>query len=228
MIAKRHHWPRGAIAICLLFLLTSCSASPTPNANLLLIPSETPTTAPTDIPAGPIYTLDTRQSILDYVAYGPLGIQFPGTFSLTGNTVQFVPDGDAYRAKVDLMIDGNSVTAVNDLVKNALKGNLEVDKYPFGYCIAASKETVTLGDVPIKMTVSGTLELHGRKRDFELPITMTVKDGKLSASGETTLDLLDYQINVPTAIMNSKIKFKATIIATLSTPATATAAATPN
>jgi hypothetical protein len=92
--------------------------------------------------------------------------------------------------------------------------------------IADSKEILKPGATPIPFTASGTLQLHGRTRTVELTLIVTLADGKLTLSGETGLDLLDYAVNVPTAVMNSKITFKANIVALDSSAAAATAPAT--
>jgi polyisoprenoid-binding protein YceI len=167
------------------------------------------------VPKSPRYQIDTKASIVNYLATGALNIQFPGTFSLLGNQVLFVPEGDGYRVKIEVVMDGNSVTAVNDLVKGALYNNLEVPKYPTASVIMDSVEVIKLdaSGGEITFTASGTLDLHGVTRNISIPLTMTIKDGTLHAVGETTLDLLDHAVNVPTAIMNSTITFKADITA---------------
>ena len=177
------------------------------------LPTLTPTVSVTEAPEIPTYIIDNSQSIINYIATGPLNITIPGTFSMKGSTVRLVPEGEGYRIKIDALIDGNSVTAVNGLVRDALRASLEVDKYPFGHFLADSKEIVRPGTSPTPFTASGTLELHGRTRTVEIPIMMAINDGKLTANLETRLDLLDYEVNVPTAIMNSKVTFKAAIVA---------------
>jgi polyisoprenoid-binding protein YceI len=111
------------------------------------------------------------------------------------------------------------VTAVNGLVRDALRSNLEVDKYPFGHFVADSREIVKPGSQSTTITASGTLELHGRTRTVEIPVTVTLDASKLTATLETSVDLLDYEVNVPTALMNSKVTFKAAIVA-VQVPAT--------
>ena len=199
----------GLLAALTGLLISACGATVTSTP----LPTLTPTVAATEIPQTPTYAIDNAGSVINYVATGPFNISFPGTFSMKGNTVRLVPEGDGYRLKLDGVIDGESVTAVNGLVRDALRGNLELDKYPYGYFIADSKEIVKPGPTPTQFTASGTLQLHGRTRTVELALTVTLKDGKLTLTGETGLDLLDYEVKVPTAVMNSKITFKANIVA---------------
>jgi polyisoprenoid-binding protein YceI len=190
------------------------------------LPTLTPTVPATDASQIPSYTIDDKQSIINYVATGPLNISLPGTFRTQGKTVLLVPEGESYRIKIDTLIDGNSVTAVNGIVRDALRSNLEVDKYPFGHFIADSKEIVKLGPKPTTFTASGTLELHGHTRTVEIPISATLDGAKMTATLETSVDLLDYEVNVPTAIMNSKVTFKAAIVA-VQAPAANPSASTP-
>ncbi|MBX3083114.1 MAG: YceI family protein [Anaerolineae bacterium] len=199
-----------ALLIAACFLL-GCTARPTATPQ----PTLTPTIPATPIPKQPLYQIDTQASIVDYLGTGAFNIQFPGTFSLKGNQIALVPEGDGYRVKVDVVMDGNSVTAVNDLVKGALYNNLEVPKYPTARVLLDSVELIKLDDSggEIKFTGSGTIDLHGVVRNISIPLTMTIKDGTLHATGETKLDLLDHNVNVPTAIMSSTITFKANITA---------------
>lgn len=195
---------------CLLWLCAGCAARPTPTPQLTL----TPTPPATAVPQTPRYQIDPIASIIRYQATGALNIQLPGTFGVTGDAVLLVPEIGGYRVKLDVVIDGNTVTAVNGLVRDALYNNLEVSKYPTARVVADSVELVTLTDGAIPFTASGSLTLHGVTRTIQLPITMTIRDGVLTASGETTLDLLDYDVNVPTAVMSSTITFIAEIRAT--------------
>jgi polyisoprenoid-binding protein YceI len=212
---RRHHARYRTICFafiggCLLWLIAGCAARPTPTPQ----PTLTPTPPATTVPQTPRYQIDPAASIIRYQATGALNLQLPGTFGVTGDAIILVPEGGAYRVKLDVVIDGTSVTAVNGLVRDALYNNLEVNKYPTARVVADSVELVTLTDGPIPFTASGTLTLHGVTRTIQLPIIMTISDGVLTANGETTLDLLDYAVNVPTAVMSSTITFKAEIRAT--------------
>jgi polyisoprenoid-binding protein YceI len=200
---------RVVVPMLLALFATACGASPT----LTPLPTLTPTAVLTPAPQTVEYSLNNDQSIINYLATGAFNIQIPGTFKLMGQTVKFVPEGDGYRVKIDVIIDGKSVTAVNGLVHDALYSNLELDKYPTGHFVADSLEIVKLGKEPITFTASGNLELHGRMRPVKMPITLILDDSGVHANGETMLDLLDFEVNVPTAIMNSKITFKAVIVA---------------
>ncbi len=210
------------IGIAVVLLLAACTPRPTPTPQ----PTQTPTVVATPVPESPHFRVDSRASIINYTTFGPAGLQFPGTFNTSGNAIVLVPEGEGYRVKIDVVIDGKSVTAVNGLVRGALYNGLEIDKYPFGHFVADSKQLIHLTNPePIQFTASGTLELHGRTRQIDLPVTMTVRDGRLQAAAETTVDLLDFEVNVPTAIINSRTNFKVLIVAAQDS-STATAAVT--
>jgi polyisoprenoid-binding protein YceI len=199
---NRYRW----LLFSLVFLSACGAATPTPT------PAPTLTAIPTTV-NNVVFQLQNDKSIIDYVAYGALSINLPGTFALNGRSIQFVPDKDGYRIKMDVVIDGASVTAVNDLVKNALKGNLEVDKYPNGYFEADSAEIIKYDQQSYDITAAGTLTLHGQTRNVQMPIHVVLQNNSLKATGQMDLNLLDYNVNVPTAVMDSKVTFKATIVA---------------
>lgn len=216
---NRHH-PHHSLrmlagAILSALMLAACNpATPTPP------PTATATSAPTATPAPneQRYGIDPKTSIIDYMASGALGIQFPGTFSILGDEIKLIPDGDGYQIKVTVLIDGKSVTAVNDLVKGALTANLEVDKYPTATFIAAATTPIQLMAGTQQVIAKGELTLHGETRVIEMPIAVTISGDALdqiAIVGETKLDLLDYKVNVPTAILSSTITFKASLVARL-------------
>ncbi|MBX3063224.1 MAG: YceI family protein [Anaerolineae bacterium] len=203
------------VLILLTLMPASCAAQPTTTPQ----PTLTPTIPATPAPQMYNYAIDPAASVIDYLAIGAFNIQMPGTFKLFGNTILIVPENGKYRVKADVLIDGNSVTAINGIVRDALMNNLEVSKYPTARVILDSLELVepdasgNLADTAV--TLSGTLDLHGVTRNITIPVTLKITNGVLSAIGETKLDLLDHKVNVPTAIMNSTITFKANLKANL-------------
>jgi polyisoprenoid-binding protein YceI len=174
------------------------------------------TAAITPRPESPRFAIDNEKSAMNYVATGAglFGFaQLPGLFRLKGRAAVFVPEGDAYRIRVDLVIDGNTATALNTLFLNQLWAILEIDKFRYAYFEGDSKELVTLGPGPTPFTVAGTLDLHGHKVPLEMPLTMTIHDGVIQAHGDVVIDLGDYGCNVPSAVMSTRITFKIEITA---------------
>mgnify|MGYP005840302119 CR=1 FL=1 len=207
---------------CVLFvsalLLSACSATPTPTPAPTSPPLPTPTPTPAPVPDGPRFAIDAERSTMRYLATGAglLGvIQLPGTFGLTGRLVTLSPEADGYRVHVELIIDGNSATAINGFFLSTLRSVLEIDTYPTATFTASSDQIINLspGGGTAPFTATGILELRGRRRPLALPLNMTVQDGVMRATGQVTLDLFDYDVNVPTAIMNSRIVFVADITA---------------
>jgi polyisoprenoid-binding protein YceI len=61
-------------------------------------------------------------------------------------------------------------------------------------------------------TAVGTLELHGQTLPVQMPVTLAMHDGQVSASGQITLELTDYGVLVPSMI-KSKITLNAQLVA---------------
>jgi polyisoprenoid-binding protein YceI len=190
-----------------LIFLAACGTSATST------PRPTPTLTPTPVPEITLFIVDNSQSIINYTAIGALNMHFPGTFNTESSTVEFVPEAGGYRVKIDILINGNSVTAVNGVIRDALKSSLETDKYPQAHLTGLSKEIVSAPSGTLNITVTGTLELHGQTHTVDLPLNITISNGKLQGGGELEIDLLNYGVNVPTAIMSSKVIFKASVVA---------------
>lgn len=206
---------RRLITFVGLILISGCAARPAPTPR----PTLTPTAALTPAPETPRYLIDNERSILRYTASGQglLGFaQVPGEFKLKGRAVTLVPEVEGFRVKLDMVIDGSTATAANGLLLNTLRSILEIEIYPFAYVAADSTQIVPLTEDTLSLTLTGTLELHGRKRSLDLPITLSIKDGVLRGKGTIELDLNEYEVNVPTAIMSSRIKFEAEIVAVVS------------
>lgn len=180
-------------------------------------PTVTPT-LPTNTPAPleRIFGVVTDRSIINYEATLQIGnAKIGGTFAVKGDTLKAVPASPGgYQLTVDVILDGTTITGANDLVVNALKSNLEVDKYPTGHFVGMTQTPVTLlPDSSTETLVVGTLELHGVSRPISIPITLTFKDGVIGAKGTTAIDLTDFKVVVPTAILKSTIDFSVQITA---------------
>lgn len=202
---------KRALSVIGLLFMTACAASATstPAPTLTAIPA-TGTAAPN----ARVFTIDDSQSIINYEATLTIGgLKIGGTFAIKGKTITLMPEKDGTRLQIDIGIDGNSVTGANGLVVDALKRNMETDKFPYGHFAAVSQDVFTLGDTPIQTTAVGTVELHGQTHPIQMPITFSIVAGKLTASGATTLELTDFGVNVPTAVMKSVISFKADLVA---------------
>ncbi len=139
------------------------------------------------------------------------GLKVNGNFRGTGYTTA-IPVAGGYQVQINLIIDGNSVTAPDTFILALLKGSLETIKFPFAYFNATSQAVLTLSATPVTVTMSGTLTLHGVTNPISMPITFTLADGRLTETGSTEFDLTTYGVNVPTALMKSVIKFSSNFL----------------
>ncbi len=197
---------------CVVLCVSACTGSGATST-----PAPTLTAAPVTGTAPPnarLFTILDDQSVIHYTATLAIGgIQIGGTFAIKGKTITMVPENGGYRLNIDVQIDGNSVTGANSLVVNALKSNMETDKFPYGHFIAQSKDVVTPGTTAVQTIAVGTVELHGQTQPIAMPISFTLINGKIVASGATTLDLLPFGVHVPLSVMKSVITFKADLAA---------------
>jgi hypothetical protein len=214
MSLRRRRLLLSALMLGLLIVVGACAGRPTPTPQ----PTFTPTpnvTQPSDVQT---YNVNIEQSLFRYQATGNglLGaMKIPGTFKLKEGKFTLTPEESRFRISAVLVIDVDSATAVDRFTLNSIKGSLEVEKYPLSTFAAASKETLNPGDSLSRFTFSGTLDLHGRIQQIEFPFLITITDGNLEGSGNLTLDLFDFNVNVPTAFIKSQLNFTFEVTAKL-------------
>lgn len=205
---------RLARLILLMLVLAACGAAPAPTATPTAVPDRQLDPVALRDPVERIFAIDTDASLMRYRAQGQgaLGVvHIPGSFKLAGHDVVLTPEGDGYWLDVVLVVDGATATAPNSLFLNVLRATLEIEKYPTATFAGRSEELIRLGDSPIQFTVVGELELHGRRRPLSMPLTLRYGDGVLHAMGEVSLDLRDYEAQMPEALMSREIVFTADI-----------------
>jgi polyisoprenoid-binding protein YceI len=205
------------LAFCLILLLALAGCgrgpglAPTPTATATATPPATATLTA----EGLSFAVDTAKSVFGYTGTGQgvLGFaKLTGTIGLSGTAVELMPEGEGYRVRINLQIDTMTATAINDLLLNTLRGVLEVDKHPYAYFYGQSDAVVALPDgQTAQVNLVGTLELRKFKLPLTVPIRITRNGDTLTGSTQLNVDLVDYKINVPTAIMNSKIVFDVSI-----------------
>lgn len=182
-------------------------------------PRPTPTTQPTLTPTVPAvaareFVISKTESRINYIIQlTTTGTRIPGTLGITGRTVRFVPEADSYRLKIDALIDGTAIKSVDSFVANTLARYLEVEKYPTAGFTGDGVTLITGEDGTFDIQASGLLELHGVKRTVTIPLKVTLQQGKLSAKGSIVLDVLDYDVRIPTVIVQSKIDFEVDVVA---------------
>jgi len=199
-----------ALLLMLALILGACGVAPAPIATPERMPDPQADTVALLDRVERVFAIDTEASVLRYRAQGQgaLGvIEIPGSFKLAGHDVVLTPEGDGYWLDVLLVVDGMTATAPNWLFLNVLRTTLEIERYPTATFVGRSDSPIWLDGGPVQLTVTGELELHGRKRVLSLPLVLTYEDGLLRATGQVSLDLHDYDAIVPTAIMSSQIVF---------------------
>ncbi|MCY7349469.1 MAG: YceI family protein [Cytophagaceae bacterium] len=87
----------------------------------------------------------------------------------------------------------------NKLMQEHFNENyLESDKYPTATFRGKIQELIDFtkpGSYPV--TVKGTFDLHGVKKERTLPGTVTVQAGKIALTSEFTVALADHRIEIP-------------------------------
>jgi hypothetical protein len=80
---------------------------------------------------------------------------------------------------------------------------IESDKYPYGMLDAVIAENIDFSkDGVYDITLKGTFEVHGVKREREIKGKLTVKNGQpVEATAQFDVKLADHNINIPTAVI---------------------------
>ena len=82
---------------------------------------------------------------------------------------------------------------------------IESDKYPkstFKGNITDMSNITALKDGSYKVNVSGDLMIHGVSKNIIAPATITIKDGKISATSSFNILIKDYNIKIPMIVTN--------------------------
>jgi polyisoprenoid-binding protein YceI len=82
---------------------------------------------------------------------------------------------------------------------------IESDKYPkstFKGTITDVSSFSSLKDGSYPVNVKGDLMIHGISKNITAPGTVTIKDGKISATSTFKVLLKDYKIGIPTIVTN--------------------------
>ena len=58
-------------------------------------------------------------------------------------------------------------------------------------------------DGTYSVNVSGALTIHGVTKNIEVPATITISQGKISASSKFSVKVKDYNIKIPTTVVNN-------------------------
>jgi polyisoprenoid-binding protein YceI len=82
---------------------------------------------------------------------------------------------------------------------------IESNKYPkstFKGSITDVSNISSLKDGSYKVNVKGDLMIHGISKNITAPATITIKDGKISGTTSFKVLIKDYNIKIPTIVIN--------------------------
>jgi len=119
------------------------------------------------------------------------GTRAEGTFSGLAGTVQF-DKNDLPHAKMDVTVAVNTIKTGNSTKDKHAKGDswLDAEKYPqikFTSSLFVKKAE--------QYIVTGTLELHGVKKEIQIPFSFSEQGNKASFTGSFKVNRKDYGIN---------------------------------
>ena len=119
------------------------------------------------------------------------GSKVEGTFSGLAGKISFNPN-DLMNSFIDVTVDANTIKTGNSTKDGHAKGEdwFHVAKYPK---IKFTSQSFTKSGNAI--VVTGTLELHGTKRQIQIPFTFSEAGSKGLFAGKFKLNRKDYGIN---------------------------------
>ncbi len=106
--------------------------------------------------------------------------------------------------KVSAKVLMTSCTFKSGLMQEHFNENyMESGKYPYGVLDAVIVEDIDFSkDGIYDITLKGTFEIHGVKRDKEIKGKLTVKNGQpVGATAAFEVKLVDHDIKIPTAVL---------------------------
>ncbi len=200
-------------ALLLLVLLTACGP-----AGPVAAPA-TPEHADQDT----VLAVWPAESRVAFTAHGLGGrLELQGTYGVQGGSVTLKPEESRLRIHAFLIIDTPSVTVGNAIVDEALKLGMETASFPIATFDALSTTLVPVTEQPIQFTLEGTLTLHGQTQPVVMAVgPATVIDNHLIADAAMPIDLADFGIALPEAVVDSAIQLHVTLIADENAPPSA-------
>ncbi len=167
-------------------------ANPADKAEKAVVSNEAPAASPVDESKSEKLAISPGASKVEFTGSKVTGSEH-GSFQKFEGTISLV-DGKPEKSRVAVDIDTASVTTDADGLADHLKTAdfFEVTKYPKASFVSS---TITPNaDKPGTYTVSGTLELHGVKKNISFPATITVKPDSVSVESEFAINRKDFGI----------------------------------
>jgi polyisoprenoid-binding protein YceI len=119
----------------------------------------------------------------------------------------------------DVSVVNTSFQFKKDLMKEHFNEDyMESSKYPNTVFKGKINETVDyMEDGVHKVTVTGTMDMHGVKKQITVPGTITVKGGKIYVYAKFNVKIADYNIKLPSFLsVNVADNVDVTVTATMS------------
>jgi len=119
----------------------------------------------------------------------------------------------------DVSLLNTAFSFKKDLMKEHFNEDyMESSKYPTTVFKGKINETVDyMEDGVHKITVTGTMDMHGVKKQITVPGTITVKGGKLYVYAKFNVKIADYNIKLPSFLsINVADNVDVTVTATMS------------
>ncbi len=162
-----------------------------------------------------------EESTIEFVTEALGGkVELKGTYGANGGTVTLIPEDGELRINAFLLIDTTSVTAGNAMIDEVLRVGIDATTYPTAIFDAQSTALIPFTEEPVAFALAGTLTMHGETR----PVTMqvgpaTLIDHHLVARATMAIDLSDFGITLPEAVVSSAIVLTVELIADVNPPA---------
>ena len=106
--------------------------------------------------------------------------------------------------KVVAKVRMNSFVFVKSLMQEHFNENfIESEKYPYATLEAVITENIDYSkDGVYNVTLKGTLEVHGVKKEYAIKGRLTVKNGEpVAATADFEVKLVDHNIKIPTVVI---------------------------
>jgi polyisoprenoid-binding protein YceI len=136
-------------------------------------------------------TVAGTSSLHDWVS-NVTEVNWSGSIDLTGNTV-----GEIQNAVIKIPVKSLKSTK-GRMMDNKTYDAFNYEKYP--YIIFKVSECKISGNT---MKVSGYLSMASKTRSIELTVSSKASDTELQLTGSTTLNMKDYSMEPPTAMMGA-------------------------
>lgn len=151
----------------------------------------------------------TRNGIVNFDATAP---NSPETIKAVNKSGTCVLDKSSGAVEMAVLVKG--FLFERSLMQEHFNENyMESTKYPkatFAGKLDNAGAVDTGKDGTYKVNASGTLTMHGVSKAVSVPVTFTVKAGKVSAAATFSLALADYNVDVPSLVAD-KVNKKAEI-----------------